>query len=133
LKAYDQSFGAVLRPISVRIRGGAVLAAMALATEDVAEGYAGWLRKPQAMPGEGILIGPASAIHTLGMHFSIDAVFMDRHGVVTKVCLAIAPRRVAWGTWSNLLMPWRSQVLELPAGAAALLKPGDVLDVSERT
>ena len=109
------------------------MAGKALATQDISEGYVGWLSKGDAKPGEGILIGPASAIHTFGMNFNIDAVFMDHQGVVTKVCLSVAPRRIAWGAWSNLLMPWRSQVLEIPAGSAAHLKPGDVLDVSERT
>lgn len=122
-----------MRPVSIRVKGGAMVAERALATQDVAERFKGWSRKSEALPGEGILIGPASAIHTMGMEFSIDAVFLDSNFVVTKVHLRVPPRRFAWGSWMNLLAPWRSQVLELPAGAANPIKPGDVLEVSERT
>jgi uncharacterized membrane protein (UPF0127 family) len=117
----------------VRIKGGAALAELAMATEDVSERSIGWLRRTDLAPGEGLLIGPASAIHTLGMKVSIDVVFMDRDYVVTKVYLSLPPHRFAWGSWSNLLKPWRSQVLELPPGVAKQLRPGDALEVSERT
>jgi uncharacterized membrane protein (UPF0127 family) len=59
--------------------------------------------------GEGLLLVPANQIHTLFMHFTIDAVFLDRKN---QVLAAIT------------LKPWRAsklyfkarKVLELPHG-----------------
>jgi uncharacterized protein len=62
-------------------------------------------------PAEGLLIVPCRSIHTFGMRYAIDALFVDRQGSV----LAMHPR----------LSPWRIAscaaavaVLELAAGAA---------------
>lgn len=75
--------------------------------------------------GEGLWIVPCEAIHTLGMRFPIDVLYLDRKRKVRKV------RRV--------LMPWRfsmclvaHSVLELPAGTAdrSQTEPGDQLSFS---
>jgi uncharacterized membrane protein (UPF0127 family) len=110
-----------------------MIADKAQATQNSMERFEGWMRKTETQPGEGILISPASAIHTMGMKINIDAVFTDQKLKVTKVHLDLAPKRLAWGSWTNLLLPWRSMVLELPVGAANLVRPGDILEVSERT
>jgi uncharacterized membrane protein (UPF0127 family) len=77
--------------------------------------------------GEGLLIRPASAIHTLFMRFAIDVVFIDRSGVVVKVVSALRPWRLAVGRRARC-------VLELAAGEAAArqIRPGDVLLVEGR-
>ena len=41
-------------------------------------------------PGEGMLIVPARSIHTVGMRFAIDAVFIDRGGIVVRVAPGLA-------------------------------------------
>lgn len=74
-------------------------------------------------PGEGLLIYPCTAIHTFGMRFALDAVFVDREARVLKVYRRMAPWRlstVVKGAWG---------VLELPAGAAerAGIGAGDTL------
>jgi uncharacterized protein len=72
--------------------------------------------------GEGLLLRPASSIHTFFMRFPIDAVFLDRDLVVLSI--------------SSHLKPWRTAgkrgakaVLELPAGEAerAGIQPGEKL------
>jgi hypothetical protein len=37
----------------------------------------GWLGKEKAEPGEGLLLKPCSSIHTLGMKFPMDLLFLD--------------------------------------------------------
>jgi uncharacterized membrane protein (UPF0127 family) len=75
--------------------------------------------------GEGLWIVPCEAVHTMGMRFPIDVLYLDRKRKVRKV------RRV--------LMPWRfsmclvaHSVLELPAGTAdrSQTEPGDQLSFS---
>jgi len=73
--------------------------------------------------GEGLLLTPCDQIHTFGMSYPIDTVYLSREGSVLKVEAAVpagkACRRVK-GAHS---------VLELPAGCASRLglAAGDTL------
>jgi hypothetical protein len=69
----------------------------------------GLLGKNDLPPGEGLLLRPASSIHTLFMRFPIDVVFLDRDLVVQKVTPALAPWRLAFHRRAR-------SVLELAAG-----------------
>jgi uncharacterized protein len=49
-----------------------------------------------ALPFDTVLaIAPSSAIHTFGMHFPIDVLFVNRDGVVIKRVLSLNARRIA--------------------------------------
>jgi uncharacterized membrane protein (UPF0127 family) len=61
---------------------------------------------------EGMLIRPASSIHTFFMRFPIDVVFLDRALVVRKVAAHVKPWRLVFARRAR-------EVLELPAGEAA--------------
>jgi uncharacterized membrane protein (UPF0127 family) len=70
--------------------------------------------------GRGILLRHCNGIHMMFVPFPIDAVFLDRRLCVKKVFA----RLPAW--WGLVLFVWgASSVLELPAGAAGELHPGD--------
>ena len=121
-----------MTPAIIRIQGGRVLADKAMLTDAVSERITGWIGKPSAEPGEGLLIAPCASIHTLGLKFTLDAVFLDSDNRVTRIVQHVKPGRFAWGAFKNLCFTWRSQVLELPDGAADGLKRGDILEVLER-
>jgi len=59
---------------------------------------------------------PCSSIHTFGMNYPIDALYLDGDGRVVRILQGLEPNRV--------LMPVPSvkSVLELPAGAARLCR-----------
>jgi uncharacterized membrane protein (UPF0127 family) len=61
--------------------------------------------------GEGLWLQPAGSIHMFFMRFAIDAVFVDRNGVVRKVAAGLLPWRVAGCRGAR-------SVLELAAGEA---------------
>jgi uncharacterized membrane protein (UPF0127 family) len=61
---------------------------------------------------EGVLLRPASSIHTLFMRFPIDVVFLDRELVVRKVASDVKPWRLVFARRAR-------SVLELAAGEAA--------------
>jgi uncharacterized membrane protein (UPF0127 family) len=61
--------------------------------------------------GHALLIDPCSSVHTFFMRFRMDAVFLDKDGVVTKVAACMKPYRAALG-------PKSKKVLEMPCGAA---------------
>lgn len=64
-------------------------------------------------PGTGLLIFPSQAVHTVGMRFSIDLLFVNKRGSVLHVQPALAPYRL-----SGLHLK-AQYVLELPVGAIA--------------
>ena len=72
--------------------------------------------------GEGLLLQPASSIHTFFMRFPIDAVFLDDDRRVLKVASGLRPWRAAAAKRARA-------VLELGAGEAARagVAAGDVL------
>ena len=64
-------------------------------------------------PDEAFLIERCGAVHTLGMHISIDLVFLSSDGIVLKVVEHVRPRRF-------VMCPKAKHVLELAEGAAGL-------------
>ena len=59
--------------------------------------------------GNGLLITEAKSIHTIGMQFPIDVVFVDRQGNVVKVADNVGEGR-------HVNCPKADAVLELPVG-----------------
>jgi uncharacterized protein len=88
----------------------------------------GLLGRSGLSSGEGILLRPASSIHTAFMRFPIDAVFLDRADRVLKVVNDLGPWRMAGCRGARA-------VLELPAGEARRrgLRPGVSLTQVWRT
>jgi uncharacterized protein len=73
----------------------------------------GLLRTPEVKPGEGLWIERSPSIHMFFMPYAIDAVFVNKGGVVTKVVANLKPwRAVLWARGAR-------DCLELRAGAAA--------------
>jgi len=73
--------------------------------------------------GEGLWITPCEAVHTIGMKFPIDVLFLDRKKKVLKV-------RSNMGKWRMAASLMAHSVLELPSGTALATKTakGDELD-----
>jgi uncharacterized protein len=74
----------------------------------------GLLGRDRLESGEGLLLRPASSIHTFFMRFPIDAVWLDRDLRVVGVTHDVAP-------WRTVAQRGARAVLELPAGEAAAL------------
>jgi uncharacterized protein len=72
----------------------------------------GLLGRDGLEPGEGLLLRPASAVHTWFMRFPIDAVFLTRDLVVLGIADGLEPWRAAGRRGARA-------VLELPAGECA--------------
>ncbi len=70
----------------------------------------GLLGKRSLAPGCGLFIVPSQAIHTVGMAFPIDVIFVDKKYNVLGVRKAVRPFRFTKVFWKAL------GVLELPAG-----------------
>lgn len=62
--------------------------------------------------GEGLWIVPCEAVHTIGMRFSIDLIFLDRKRRICKICHAVPPWRLSGALRAH-------SVIELGAGTLA--------------
>jgi uncharacterized protein len=85
----------------------------------------GLLGREGLEPGEGLLLRPASAVHTYFMRFPIDVVFLDRALVVLGISDAVDP-------WRATSRRGAKAVLELPAGESSRrgLAVGDQLTLA---
>ncbi|MBS1820554.1 MAG: DUF192 domain-containing protein [Acidobacteria bacterium] len=90
---------------------------------DAASRRKGLLGRKTLSAGEGLWIVPCEAVHTFGMQFPIDLVYMDRNKRVKKIRHSVPARR-----FSACLSA--CSVIELTAGAArrAGTRNGDELE-----
>ena len=74
-------------------------------------------------PGEGILLAPCNSIHTFGMRFAIDVIFLSAEGRVMALRPAVRPWRVCRGVRGG------RYALEVPTGTieATGTREGDEL------
>ncbi len=70
----------------------------------------GLLGRPPLKPGQGLLLRGEKAIHTIGMTYPIDALFLDHAGRVIHLEREMVPLRASPFVWQS------TDVLELPAG-----------------
>ena len=57
----------------------------------------GLLGRDGLPPGEFMLLDPCGSIHTFGMRFAIDVLFLDRDNRVVRVAPDVAPGRMRFG------------------------------------
>lgn len=86
----------------------------------------GLLKHSELAPGDGLWIVPCEAVHTFGMRFAIDIVFLNKKRKVRKIRHAVPKRRIAVDFLAH-------SVLELPAGTLANTKTevGDQLELEK--
>lgn len=72
--------------------------------------FRGFLGRREPSTGDGILLAPCTAIHTFGMGFALDVVFLSEEGRVLDVRRGLRPWRTARGKRGT------RYVLEIPPG-----------------
>jgi uncharacterized protein len=105
-------------------RTGRVVASALELAGDSRSRRIGLLGRHVLSPGHALIIAPSNGIHTFGMQFTIDVVFVTRQGKVTKVRQALPPSRLCLG-WPSYA------VIELPSGGlqSSGTRAGDVLSI----
>lgn len=85
----------------------------------------GLLGRDHLAAGEGLWILPCEAVHTFGMQFAIDLIYLDRNHRVRKIRSGVPPYRISGCLSAH-------SVLELAAGTIkqSQTKPGDRLEFS---
>ena len=103
-----------------------VLAELADVADTSAKRRKGLLGRDSLPTGHGLWIVPCESVHTYGMRFPIDVLYLDRKKRVRKLRRAMPP-------WRLSLCLSAHSVLELPAGTIEQTKtqPGDQLVLSD--
>jgi uncharacterized membrane protein (UPF0127 family) len=114
-----------MKTIALRTAEGRFIAHEVRIAYSLAERLVALSRERSLPTRAGLLLSPARGIHTLGMRFAIDAVFLSRQMRVLGLAPRVRPWRVLWGPRGT------GRVLELAAGqiAATGLKAGAYLVV----
>lgn len=88
---------------------GMILAAEAVLADTFSRRLRGLLGKGKLVKGrDGLLLSPCSAVHTFGMKYHLDLLFLNRAGEVLHAITALPPGRF------SPLVKGTSYVLELP-------------------
>jgi uncharacterized protein len=111
-----------MRTISLKSADDRVLCERCLVAETPLTRMRGLLGRSGLESGEGLLLRPASSVHTFFMRFAIDVVFLSRDGEVVKVAEGVRP-------WRTSAARGAKAVVELAAGEAARrrIRVGDQL------
>src|SRR6266581_4925910 len=86
------------------------LASRLAIAESIFSRMKGLLGRNSLDDGEGLLIRPSKGIHTFGMKFPIDAIFLNKENRITAVSKELPPNRLTPIYFSAAC------VIELPAG-----------------
>ncbi|MDD4601999.1 hypothetical protein SDC9_14761 [bioreactor metagenome] len=89
----------------------ALLANQARMADSFFKRLRGLLGTKQLPMGEGLIIKPCSSVHTFGMAYHIDVLFIDKDNSIVKIAADLGPRQMAVCSGS-------AYVIELPAGTA---------------
>jgi uncharacterized membrane protein (UPF0127 family) len=116
-------------PVLFRARNitrGVTLAEEGMVADTSAARRTGLLGRSEFASGNALWIVPCECIHTFGMKFAIDAVFLSRKRTVVKIVPGLRMRRIA--------LAWAHSVIELPAGtiASTNTRIGDQLVLERR-
>jgi uncharacterized membrane protein (UPF0127 family) len=112
--------------LQIKVRNlsrGTIVAEAADVADSSAKRRTGLLKHDRLEPGSGLWIAPCEAVHSFGMRFAIDIVYLDRKKKVRKVRREMVPGRLSACLTAH-------SVLELPVGVieASRTEAGDQLE-----
>ena len=114
-----------MQPQTLRRDDGTIVCERCTVADSPLTRLRGLLGRDGLESGEGLLLRPASAVHTYFMRFPIDVVFLDRSLIVVGISDDVDP-------WRATSQRGAKAVLELPAGESARrgLAVGDQLTLA---
>lgn len=102
---------------------GNVIAINACYAQTMMERIIGLLNTRLFIPGDALMIRSCHSIHTIGMKYPIDVVFINKFSYVDKTVSFLKPNRLCMSFQGSY------SVLELPQGMIrkSRIKPGDMI------
>jgi uncharacterized membrane protein (UPF0127 family) len=125
--ALEENVPPVQRPQFVNRTRGTVVAESVEIAGTSAQRTRGLLGRDGLKPGEALWIVPCESVHTFGMRFAIDLVYLDKKHRIRKIRRNVGPWRISICLVAH-------SILELPADAILLSDSnvGDQLELIDR-
>lgn len=101
--------------ISLFTQSGVCVATRVQIADCFASRYTGLLNRQYLEDGEALWLKPGGSVHTLGMRFGIDVLFLDRQMKILKIVRRLKPWRLARAPRKT------HSALEIASGRAATL------------
>jgi len=110
--------------IIINTTRGTVIADKAIVAKTLIKRLTGLLSRSEFNKGEALIFHNTSSVHTIGMRFAIDVLFVNKNNVIMGVVTGMKPFRL------SRLYPF-CDVIELPAGTIqeSGTKKGDVIKI----
>lgn len=111
------------RSFRLSTAAGATVAGAVAMAETPWQRFVGLMGRRELAAGSGLCLRPCSSIHMFFMRIAVDAVFVDKEGVVVRIYPSLRPWRV------TRVVRKAKACIELPAGtmAASGVQVGDRL------
>jgi uncharacterized protein len=110
--------------MAIALVGDHVVCEPCVVAESLAARLRGLLGRRALPAREGMLIRRESSVHTFFMRFAIDVVFLDADERVLRIHANVGP-------WRLKACRGARSVLELAAGASAVLSVGDRIELRD--
>ncbi len=81
-------------------------------TTNFLERMCGLLTSPPLKENEGLLIVPCSSVHTFGMSYAIDLVFLDKEWTIVKTVSSLKPWRMAASNAASMVLELTAHSLD---------------------
>jgi uncharacterized membrane protein (UPF0127 family) len=111
-----------MMPIGQLYKNNQLLVNKVWLAEKVLERMQGLLFRKPLKSDEAVLIRPCSSIHTIGMSYPLDIVFIDTQGIVLKAIENLRPMRMAFAMNAYATIEFYTGEIERLA-----IKSGDTL------
>ena len=111
------------RAVLLSANGNRVIADRLMIARTFRDRSVGLLGRPPLALREALWLDPCGGIHTWGMRYPIDVVFLDRRLNVLRVRRAVPPWRLVFAPSGT------RSVIEMPAGGADGLRVGERVSV----
>lgn len=110
----------------VNLKNNIIIADRVILADTFLKRLKGLMFKPNLRERECLIINPCKMIHTFGMRFSLDIIFLSNSNIVLETIKDIRPNHI------SLYVLESTKVLELPAGTlkATNTVKGDLLKIS---
>ena len=81
-------------------------------TTNPLERMRGLLGRPPLTQDQGLLILPCSSVHTIGMRYPIDLIFLNREWQIKKFVFTLKPYRMTWATSAYMVVEMMAGTLD---------------------
>jgi uncharacterized protein len=102
----------------IQTEDGLVISSKAIVARSMFQKVKGLLGKKKMHPQEAMIFYQASSIHTFGMKFPIDVVFVKKTGEIRRVCGCVKPKKMLFcSSYATIELPEnRAKVCHLEKG-----------------